>query len=341
MIGQLIEEATLSGARLEAAVDAVGLSIRTLQRWNLQDDGSDRRRGPSTDPSNKLVPAERQNILNIANSPAFRDLSPKQIVPQLADQGLYVASESSFYRVLRNEGHMAHREPSRPATSRKPKEHVATGPCQVWSWDITYLKSPILGQFYYLYLIMDVWSRKIVASTVYLKESNDYSARLFLKTCLTHDVDPKGLVLHSDNGGPMKGATMLATLQRLGVVPSFSRPQVSDDNPYSESLFRTMKYRPGYPNQPFSSLAAAQTWVDGFVTWYNTEHLHSSIRFVTPDDRHFGREQSILASRRDLYERARLKNPNRWSRNIRNWEPIETVYLNPEPKVEVKLLEAA
>ena len=138
MIGQLIEEATLSGSRLEAAVGAIGLSIRTFQRWNLQDAGSDRRRGPGTDPSNKLVPAERQNLLNIANSPEFRDLSPKQIVPQLADQGIYVASESSFYRVLRNEGHMAHREPSRPATSRKPKEHVATGPCQVWSWDITY-----------------------------------------------------------------------------------------------------------------------------------------------------------------------------------------------------------
>ena len=318
-----------------------GLSIRTLQRWNLQDDESDRRRGPGTDPSNKLAPAERQNILDIANSPEFRGLSPKQIVPQLADQGLYVASESSFYRVLRNESQMAHREPSRPATSRKPKEHVATGPCQVWSWDITYLKSPILGQFFYLYLIMDVWSRKIVASTVYLKECNDYSARLFLKTCLSLDVDPEGLVLHSDNGGPMKGATMLATLQHLGVVPSFSRPQVSDDNPYSESLFRTMKYRPGYPSQPFSSLAAAQAWVDGFVGWYNTEHLHSSIRFVTPDDRHFGREQAILASRRELYENARLKNPNRWSRSIRNWDPVETVYLNPEPKVEVRLLEAA
>jgi putative transposase len=341
MIGQLIDEATHSGARLEAAVDAVGLSIRTFQRWNLQDDGADRRQGPVAEPANKLAPAERQNILDIANSSAFRDLSPKQIVPQLADQGIYVASESSFYRVLKDAELITHREPSRPATSRKPKEHVATGPCQVWSWDITYLKSPILGQFFYLYMIMDVWSRKIVASTVFLKESNDYSARLFLKACIRLGINPEGLVLHSDNGGPMKGATMLATLQRLGVVPSFSRPQVSDDNPYSEALFRTMKYRPGYPSRPFPSLAAAQTWVDGFVDWYNTEHLHSSIRFVTPDDRHFGRERAILANRRNLYEKARLKNPNRWSKNIRNWEPVETVYLNPEPTAEVELLDAA
>jgi len=341
MIGQLIKEATHSRARLEVAVDAVGLSIRTFQRWNLQEDGADRRRGPGTDPSNKLAPAERQNIIEIANSPAFRDISPKQIVPQLADQGIYVASESSFYRVLRDEDQITHREPSRPATSRKGKEHVATGPCQVWSWDITYLKSPILGQFFYLYMIMDVWSRKIVASTVFLKESNDYSARLFLKACLMLGINPEGLVLHSDNGGPMKGATMLATLQRLGVVPSFSRPQVSDDNPYSEALFRTMKYRPGYPSRPFSSLAAAQTWVDGFVDWYNTEHLHSGIRFVTPDDRHFGREIAILANRRDIYEKARQLNPNRWSKNIRNWEPVETVYLNPEPTAEVTLLAAS
>lgn len=341
MIRQFIEEATLSGARLEAALEAIGLSIRTFQRWNLQVEGADRRHGPDSEPSNKLAPAERQNVIKIANSSAFRDISPKQIVPQLADQGIYVASESSFYRVLRAEGQIAHRESSRPATKRKPKEHLATGPCQVWSWDITYLKSPILGQFFYLYMIMDVWSRKIVASTVFLKESNDYSAKLFLQACRSLGINPEGLVLHSDNGGPMKGATMLATLQRLGVVPSFSRPQVSNDNPYSESLFRTMKYRPDYPSHPFANLAASQAWVDGFAAWYNTEHLHSCIRFVTPDDRHFGREKIILANRRALYENERLKNPHRWSQNTRNWNPVKAVYLNPEPTAAVKLLAAA
>ena len=340
MIRQLVEEATNSGARLEAAAEAIGLSIRTLQRWDLQGDGADRRRGPISPPANKLDPAERQNILDVANSPEFRDLSPKQIVPQLADLGSYVASESSFYRILREEGQIKHREPSRPATGRKTKEHVATGPNHVWSWDITYLKSPIVGQFFYLYLIMDIWSRKIVAATVFTKESNDHSAWLFLQACRRLKIDPAGLVLHSDNGGPMKGATMLATLQRLGVVPSFSRPQVSDDNPYSESLFRTMKYRPGYPSKPFESIEAAQTWVDGFTSWYNTEHLHSGIRFVTPDDRHFGREKAILDSRRDLYEEARQQNPARWSKGIRNWDPVGAVFLNPEPAPEIILAAA-
>jgi len=133
----------------------------------------------------------------------------------------------------------------------------------------------------------------------------------------------------------MKGSTMLATLQRLGIVPSFSRPRVSDDNPYSEALFRTLKYRPEYPNKPFASLEDARRWVAGFVRWYNTEHLHSGIKFVTPDDRHNGAEDVILKNRRDVYAAARRRHPNRWSRCTRDWNPIEKVYLNPEKKTEV------
>lgn len=138
--------------------------------------------------------------------------------------------------------------------------------------------------------------------------------------------------LHADNGGPMKGSTMKATLERLGVIPSFSRPRVSDDNPYSESLFRTMKYRPKYPSGPFDTIGQAQDWVDDFVRWYNTRHLHSAIRFVTPDDRHYGREEPILANRREVYEKARRRHPNRWSRRTRNWDPLRLVWLNPADK---------
>lgn len=134
----------------------------------------------------------------------------------------------------------------------------------MFSWDITYLRSVLRGQFYYLYMNVDVWNRKIMAATVFEHESIDLAARLFAQTCAVHGVDPDGLVLHPDNGGPMKGSTMLATLQKLGVVPSFSRPKVSDDNPFSESLFRTMKYRPEYPSKPFESIAEAHTTVDTF-----------------------------------------------------------------------------
>lgn len=310
----------------------LGLTARTIQRWSQVENDDDRRHGPLTVPANKLTAAERQEVLSVANAPNYRELSPKQIVPRLADDGRYVASESTFYRILRQEKQLAHRERCRPATHSRPREKVATGPCQVWSWDITYLRSTITGRFFYLYMILDVWSRKIIAATVFSKECGQNSALLFVEAFHRHGVDPKGLVLHSDNGAPMKGSTMLATLQRLGVVPSFSRPGVSNDNPFSESLFRTLKYRPEYPSRPFASEYEAQRWVDAFVRWYNTEHLHSEIRFLTPDDRHYGREEAKLNKRREVYEQARHKNPGRWSRQTRNWEPIATVRLNPERK---------
>jgi putative transposase len=330
MILELVQEAFSSGARLEKVAEIIGLSERTLQRWREQCGGQDARNGPSNEPANKLTAAERQLIVQVANLPEYRDQSPKQIVPRLADQGTYIASESTFYRVLHQAGQQNHREPSKPAVSKRPAEQVATGPCQVWSWDITYLKSNVRGQFYYLYMFMDVWSRKIVAATVFDREDSIYSSWLFNQTCVNIGIDPQGLVLHSDNGAPMKGATMLATLQKLGVVPSFSRPRVSDDNPYSESLFRTMKYRPEYPGHPFASVDNAQQWVDGFVRWYNTEHLHSQIGFVTPNDRHCGRHVSIQENRRQVYENARRRNPIRWSRSIRKWDDAKVVRLNPE-----------
>ncbi len=286
-------------------------------------------------------------MLEIVTSPKYCDLSPNQIVPQLADEGVYVASEASMYRILREAALQSHREPSRPAVTWRPKEHVATGPNQVFSWDITYLHSAVRGSFYYLYLILDVWSRKIMGAKVYLEKCNERAAEPFKQTCRRHDLDPEGVVLHSDNGGPMKGSTMLATLKLLGVVTSFSRPRVSDDNPFSEALFRTLKYRPEYPSRPFASLEEARLWVAGFVCWYNTEHLHSGIRFVTPDDRHTGREEEILKQRQRVYERARRGNPGRWSGATRNWQPIKTVYLNPEkrrsqdlPAVERHITEA-
>lgn len=335
MIMSLIDKAVKSGARLEKAAAIIGLSARTLIRWRGQGGGEDQRNGPLAPPGNKLSEKERQKVLDISTSVPFRDLSPKQIVPKLADQGIYLASESTFYRVLKEHKMLAHRQASKPAVSHRPKQHVATGPCQVWSWDITYLKTSVKGLFFYLYMIVDVWSRKIIAAQVFAEESMDHSAMLLAHACMIHGVQSEELVLHSDNGGPMKGATMLATLHKLGVIPSFSRPSVSNDNPYSESLFRTMKYRPEYPSKPFESIEQAQSWVDGFVFWYNTQHLHSSIRYVTPDDRHYGREQYILTNRRKVYKKARDRNPNRWSKQIRDWNPVHQVWLNPEKKDEV------
>jgi len=199
----------------------------------------------------------------------------------------------------------------------------------VWSWDITYMKSPVKGMYYYLYLVMDVFSRFIVGWVVEEVESAEHAARLITRACSEQGVMEHSLTLHADNGGPMKGATMLSTLQELHVAPSFSRPSVSDDNPYSESLFKTLKYRPSYPDGAFASLEEARTWVTKFVHWYNTEHLHSGIRFVTPQSRHHGQDTAILENRHTVYEAAKLANPLRWSGRTRDWSVISEVRLNP------------
>ena len=330
MILEMIEVAVDAGARREQACEIVGLAGRTVERWREADVGDDGRAGPRTRAANAFSPAERAKVLEVVNSPEYRDLPPKQVVPRLADEGRYIGSESTIYRILRAEGQDAHRGRAKPRTVRTVDEHVATAANQVWSWDITYLLSAVRGRFFYLYMVEDVWSRRIVGFDVHEEESMEASAALVRSTCAAEGVDPAGLVLHSDNGGPMKGSTMLATLRHLGIVPSFSRPSVSDDNPFIESLFRTLKYRPEYPQKPFENLEQARAWVTSFVAWYNGEHRHSGIRFVTPDQRHDGREAAVLAQRVTVYERARRKNPNRWSRRTRNWTAAPAVYLNPK-----------
>lgn len=332
MILGVVEEAVSLGASRRAASRAVGLDPRTLERWRAQGIGDDNRAGPQSAPENSLTPQERAQILAVANSKEFRDMSPQQIVPILAERGKYLASESSFYRVLRAEGQMARRDAARaPQKRHKPPELVATGPNQVWSWDITYLRSPVRGSFFYLYVVLDVWSRKIVGAAVHESESGEHASELIEDACRREGVRRDQLTLHSDNGSPMKGATLLATLQQLGVMPTFSRPSVKDDNPYSEALFRTVKYRPGFPRRAFKGLAHAQEWVADFIRWYNTEHRHSAIRFVTPAQRHAGQDRAILRKRVAVYRRARANNPSRWSGRTRNWSHVSTVKLNPEP----------
>jgi transposase InsO family protein len=342
MILGLVDEAITAGARQSKACAQLNIEARTLQRWRKQDIGNDGRAGPKSPPSNKLTAKERARVLSIANSPENRDLSPKQIVPQLADQGEYIASESTIYRILREEKQMAYREPSRaPSKPYRPQEYVASGPNQVWSWDITYLRTPVRGLFFYLYVVLDVWSRKIVAWTIEKEESAEHARAMIAAACEREGVRRNRLVIHSDNGSPMKAATLLAFLQDIGVVPSFSRPSVSNDNPYSESLFRTVKYRPAYPRRPFDSLEHARRWATWFVTWYNTEHRHSSIKFVTPQQRHDGSDREILAKRTSLYEEAKARNPNRWANGIRNWNHVDEVVLNPAQSVNEAASEAA
>jgi putative transposase len=336
----LINESVAAGARAAPACGVLGLTARTLRRWRAlagSDSGLvDRRTGTARVPANRLSPEEQEAILAVCNAPEYRSLPPTQIVPRLADQGVYIASESSFYRVLRAHDQVQRRgRATAPRQVPKPEGVCATAPNAAWCWDITYLAASIRGLFYRLYLIEDLFSRKIVGWEVHAEENADHASRLIERACLAEGVHRPGLVLHSDNGSPMKGATMLGTLQRLGIIPSFSRPSVSDDNPYAESLFRTLKYTPAYPNQPFASLADARAWVARFVRWYNEEHRHSAIRFVSPGQRHRGEDIAILANRHRVYAAAQRAHPKRWSRRTRNWAPIEQVWLNP-PKEHVQ-----
>ncbi len=271
---QLIKEACHAGARQSKACELLGITQRTYQRWSLPDGDTDRRKQACKVPGNKLTDTERERIILLANSEDYADLPPCQIVPRLADQGCYVASESTFYRVLRAANQLQHRQRTRPKSHRKPRELVAAGPNQVWSWDISYLATTVFGVFYYLYLVLDIFSRKIVGWSVHEKESSDYASLLVQDICDEEGIDRNQLTLHSDNGAPMKGATLLATLQHLGVATSFSRPAVSNDNPYSESLFKTIKYCYFYPDQPFNSLGESVIYQNPIAQYVNSLPLY-------------------------------------------------------------------
>lgn len=337
----LVAEAIAAGARQTRACKAIELSERTLQRWQSgkADQAGDRRSTRVQQPKNQLSELERLRVLAAANSAEFAHLPPSQIVPRLLDRGEYIASESTFYRILKGANQLAHRGAERPAQQRsKPRALSATAPGQLYSWDITYLPTTVRGVYFYLYLFMDIFSRKVVGWQVYDTESSQLASEVMRDICIRENIAPDRVVLHSDNGSPMKGATMLATLQTLGVMPSFSRPACSNDNPYSESLFKTMKYRPTYPQRPFAHLMAARQWVGSFVHWYNEEHRHSAIGFVTPAQRHAGQDIALLAQRHAVYEAAKARHPERWSGATRNWTPVSVVHLNPE-KTDTKKTE--
>ncbi len=298
MAVELINEARENGSRLEPACKELGISVRTYQRWT-EDGGVKVDQRPlieRPEPKNKLSKTERQEIIKVSNTNDYADLPPSKIVPKLADEGRYIASESSFYRVLKDEKLNTHRTKTKKPVKREPPTHIATAPNQVWTWDITWLRAMIKGEHFKLYLVVDMFSRMIVAHEVWNTENAENSKKLIRKAALSQEiaVKDKPLVLHSDNGSPMKGATFLATLEKLGVQSSFSRPRVSNDNPYSESLFKTMKYRPLYPDGGFKDLNKAREWVASFVYWYNHQHLHSGINFITPYQRHYRLDIDIM-----------------------------------------------
>jgi len=305
-----------------------------VQRWQAGP-AEDARRGPRTTPAHQLSQAEKDEVVRLVNQPAYRNLSPEQAVAKLATEGVYVCSERSLRRILKERQLDSYRQRSKPARGHnRPRQYVAQEPLRVLSWDITYLRSAtVRGSYFYLYLFLDIWSRRIVGAEVHEAQQTELASSLLKKVCRDNHLDAEKLVVHSDNGAPMKGSTMLATMQALGITPSFSRPSVSDDNAFAESLFRHLKYAPSYPRLGFATLEEARAWVTRFVHWYNHEHLHSAIGLVTPDDRHHGRDVAILQKRRETYALAQQRNPRRWTGAARSWHRPATVTLNPDRTV--------
>ncbi|MEG0844237.1 MAG: DDE-type integrase/transposase/recombinase [Romboutsia sp.] len=237
--------------------------------------------------------------MNIVKMSEFVDLPPFQIVPALADRGIYIASESTFYRILREEGLQHHRGNSKaPERIKIPATHISTAPNQVWTWDITWLNTHVRGMYFKLYMIIDIYSRKIVGWEVWPEETGELASDLVERAVISEKIKGKPLILHSDN-------------------------------PYSEAQFRTLKYRPGYPQDGFKSIDDAREWVLHFVDWFNNKHYHSGINFLTPNSRHTGESAQIMLKRKSVYESARILNPQIFNRGIRKLEEAKAVALNP------------
>jgi putative transposase len=314
------------GPRLGVAptCEAIGLSRATYYRGQI----------PRPQPQPRTIPralsaVERVAVLEVLHEPRFVDLSPSEVYATLLDENIYLCSRRTMHRILAANREVRERRDQVRHPHYSAPELLATRPNELWSWDITKLLGPAKWTYYYLYVILDVFSRYVVGWMVAYEESAALAKRLIEATCTRQGIVPGQLTMHADRGSSMKSKPVAFLLSDLGVTKTHSRPHVSNDNPYSEALFRTLKHAAAYPRLPFANGDAARRWVERFVAWYNTEHRHSGIRYVTPDERHSGRDTEILARRHALYTGARLA--ERWTRSTRNWSPIGLVLLNPQP----------
>lgn len=306
--------------------EVLNISTRTYQRWK-SGRVTDKRKGAFKVIPKKLSSIEKQEIIDICCSDEFKDSNPYEIFITLLERSRYVASISSFYRVLRAANLLHHRSNKRPGVKQSsPPEKVAKASNQVWTWDITWLPSQIKGHFYYSYKIIDIWDKNIVGWEIHETESEEHSRNLFQRT-LVEQGNPN-VHIHSDNGNPMKGTSLLALLYDLGCKNSFSRPRVSNDNPFIESFFGTLKTSFKYPGR-FKSIEHAREWMASFIDWYHTKHRHSGIQYFTPNQIRTGAYKKMVSIRNTTITEASKKNPCRWSKTVKQWKTEHIVYLNP------------
>lgn len=337
MIVSLINEAVADGARATAACRTLGVAYSSYQKWTQCPNEPDKRTTRVFGPNPRaLSPQERQEILDCMNSPDKCDLSLRQAYYTTLVEGRYIGSLSSVYRIFRAAGGVVRRDGTRaPVRRHKPTSFEATGVNQVWSWDITYARDANhAGRFYYIFAVIDIYSRYIVHHDVFTEETAENAVK-FLRTAFDkHHIRPRSLVLHSDNGPAMKAAQTLALLEARGVQFSHSRPRVSNDNPYIESVFKTMKYRGSLGRKKFRSPEQAKKAVQKFVDDYNTQWPHSGISNVTPASRFDGLDEEICEKRRVLVEQARQQHPERWiSGKVQSFKPAGSQWLNPTKEI--------
>jgi putative transposase len=270
---------------------------------------------PRPTPERALKPQEKERVRQVLNSEPFQDSAPREVYAALLDQGQYLCSWSTMYRIL-NEHQLVseRRNQLRHPTYTKP-ELLATGPNQLWSWDITKLRGPTKWTYYYLYVILDVYSRYVTGWLIAEHESARLAEHLIAQTCAKQAIVPDQLTLHADRGSAMRSKPVALLLADLGVTKTHSRPYVSNDNPYSEAQFKTMKYRPGYPDR-FGSIQDARAWARPFFHWYNHEHYHSGLALLTPATVHYGHAQAVLEQRQETLQAAYAAHPERFVRGV-------------------------
>jgi len=293
---------------LRRALHAIGACPAT---WYRRQKPRLPRARPRSTPPLALLAAERIAILELLNSPRFADCTPYTAWARLLDEGCYLASVRTMYRILAASGQSNERRNQLIHPAHAMPELLATGPNQVWSWDITRLRGALKWQFFYLYVLIDIFSRYVVGWLVASAENAGLAQALIDETCNKHGIARDALTLHSDRGSPMRAKTTAELLVDLGVAASFSRPRVSNDNPFSEAHFKTLKYRPQFP-ACFEGVDHARAHSREFFPWYNNEHRHSGIGFMTPAAVHFGTAPALWQQRAAVLQAAYLAHPERF-----------------------------
>jgi len=286
------------------------------------------------EPQRALSEAERQQVLDVLHEERFVDKAPAAVYAALLDEGRYLCSISTMYRILRANKEVRERRDQLRHPEYKKPELLATAPNQVWSWDISKLLGPVKWTYYYLYVIIDIYSRYVVGWMVASRETGSLAENLIDETCTRQRIDRNQLIIHSDRGSPMTSKTVAQLLAELGVTKSLSRPHVSNDNPYSESHFKTLKYRPGFPKR-FGCIEDAKSFCKDFITWYNEDHYHSGIALMTPDMMHYGKAVACNAERQNVLTSAYIEHPERFVRGQPKTIALpEAAWINP-PKSPV------